>query len=229
MVKSAFDTHKQTVIQFHGWLDEHNSEFNDAIKNAVLTKNDINVIVADWSKVAKGEYLIVKSQMPEVGKFIGEFLTNFTNTVNYPLSNFKLVGHSLGAHIAGIVGKQFNGNIPQIVGIDPAGPFINKNEGHHLAKTDAKFVHVIHASSGKAGMKAPMGHADFYPNGGASQPGCGIDLVGKCAHFRAFYLYAESLVNNEFYSQECSSYDEFEKHKCKGSVSLMGGLDVDKT
>ena len=46
-----------------------------------------------------------------------------------------------------------------------------------LEPTDADFVDVIH-TMGKAGpimdfgTLKPLGHADFYANGGAMQPGC---------------------------------------------------------
>lgn len=226
--KSAFDLNKETLVQIHGWLDGNNADFNNALKKAVLSKHDINVLIVDWSKIARGEYLIVKSQMHSVGKFIGEFISNLVNHFNYSLSNFKLVGHSLGAHMVGYVGKHFNGNIEQIVGLDPAGPFFENETSTRLQKTDAKFVQVIHTSSGKNGLGTPSGHADYYPNGGAKQPGCGLDLVGKCAHLRSFWFYAESLSNNEFYAEECNSYKEFEAHTCKGAISLMGGYNIDK-
>lgn len=44
---------------------------------------------------------------------------------------------------------------------------------HHLDITDAQFVDVIHTAGGTFGYVKPIGHVDFYPNGGkAPQPGC---------------------------------------------------------
>lgn len=227
--KSVFDSKKETLIQIHGWLDGNNAEFNNLVKEAVLFKEDINVIVADWSKVAKDEYLIVKSQMPKVSEYIGEFVANFTKTFAYPLSKVKLVGHSLGAHISGFVGNRLGGSVSQIVGLDPAGPFISKKDGHCLNKSDAKFVEAIHTCDGKLGMNKAVGHVDYFPNGGSSQPGCSaLDVVGKCDHLRSFEFYAESVKSGGFYAKECGSYDDFKSNKCKGPVSLMGGYNADR-
>lgn len=45
--------------------------------------------------------------------------------------------------------------------------------GERLSETDADYVDVIHTDAGVFGIPDPIGHADFYPNGGrALQPGC---------------------------------------------------------
>ena len=45
-----------------------------------------------------------------------------------------------------------------------------------LSKNDANFVDIIHSNSGAfpqaASLWDPLGHQDFYPNGGYDQPGC---------------------------------------------------------
>ena len=47
-------------------------------------------------------------------------------------------------------------------------------------------------SHGLCGLNEPFGHADFYPNGGNHQPGCGFfDLY--CSHMRAVDLWIHSI------------------------------------
>lgn len=46
------------------------------------------------------------------------------------------------------------------------------NRSHDLDPSDALFVDVIHTGAGILGQWGPNGHADFYVNGGTSQPGC---------------------------------------------------------
>lgn len=61
---------------------------------------------------------------------------------------------------------------------DPAHPgFDGPNARRRLTKSDAKFVDVIHTNarvglSNAVGIETPLGHADFYPNGGSRMPGC---------------------------------------------------------
>lgn len=82
------------------------------------------------------------------------------------LSDLVVIGHSLGAHIAGLTGKKFttNGRIGAIVGLDPAAVLFNVNETEYrLAKTDANYVQVIHTDIEGGGLLAygigqPLGH-----------------------------------------------------------------------
>lgn len=109
-----------------------------------------------------------------------------------------MVGFSLGAEVAGFVGKQlqewniklyritgsYSGKAIEEIwvqpfiflfsGLDPALPLFDSSSVHHrLGPEDAYFVDVIHTDGGIFGNPAPKGHADFYPNGGhALQPGC---------------------------------------------------------
>ncbi|XP_043529865.1 inactive pancreatic lipase-related protein 1-like isoform X2 [Frieseomelitta varia] len=81
-----------------------------------------------------------------------------------------------------------------------------------LHKSDASFVDVIH-TNGKLlsqiglGLPEPIGHVDFYPNGGRSQPGCDssffehlpihLQVINKavCSHGRSYVYLTESLVS----------------------------------
>lgn len=105
----------------------------------------------------------------------------FANFIDYlvqygmNLEELLVVGHSLGAHISGMAGKltQTEGKIGIIIGLDPAGPLFPFNDVHkRLADTDAHYVQVIHTDAGHLGIEHPIGHGDFYPNGGKNHPGC---------------------------------------------------------
>jgi len=41
-----------------------------------------------------------------------------------------------------------------------------------IDKSDANFVDIIHTNGNEFGLMKPLGHIDFYPNGGVSQLNC---------------------------------------------------------
>lgn len=72
-----------------------------------------------------------------------------------------------------------------ITGLDPAYPTFNSRpKSMKLDKGDAEFVDVIHSCGGYLGYAEPLGHVDFYPNGGSFfQPGCvNVISFGKNLH-----------------------------------------------
>ena len=110
----------------------------------------------------------------------GIFIQNLINEFNVSPSSFHLIGHSLGAHVAGYAGKWLGGKLAHITGLDPAGPYFEglTNPAARLWHTDAQFVESIHTDAHHLiptlgfGMYETCSHIDFYPNGGVSQPGC---------------------------------------------------------
>ena len=87
-------------------------------------------------------------------------------------SNFHLIGHDFGAHVAAYAGKFLKtGKLARITGLDPAR-LLYETESTYLDKTKADFVDIIHTTTSH-GYKKAAGHIDFYPNNGeAFQPGC---------------------------------------------------------
>lgn len=117
--------------------------------------------------------------MKHVAEIVSKFLKSISTIANYPMNKFHLIGHSLGAHIAGHIGKHLNGKIGRITGLDPASPlYESKDAEDRLWYTDAEFVESIHTDHSTIlpfGMKEPCSHVDIYPNGGENQPGCQSD------------------------------------------------------
>lgn len=92
----------------------------------------------------------------------------------------------MGAQIAGYAGKKLaksnkpknHQKIGRITALDAASPnFEGMPTSVRLTRNDATFVDAIHTNAKPLyqlgyGTLEPVGHLDFYPNGGLSQPGC---------------------------------------------------------
>ncbi|XP_072470795.1 lipase member I-like isoform X2 [Notamacropus eugenii] len=70
------------------------------------------------------------------------------------------------------------------------------------------------------GIKQPLGHIDFYPNGGKTQPGCPKSIFSgasfiKCDHQRAVHLFMTSLETKcDLTAYPCYSHKDYRNGKC---------------
>ncbi|XP_035775173.1 lipase member H-like [Anopheles albimanus] len=172
---SFYNGSKPTRVIVHGFCNCQHSGFCKNVKDALLYANDVNIITIDWSN-AGGllDYILLRLRLEQVAVSLAGFIDFLHNTTEQDLGAVSLIGHSLGAHLAGLTGKRMaSGKVGSIVGLDPAGPlFFSGDPTGRLASTDADYVEVIHTNGGILGMYDPIGTADFYPNGGKHQPGC---------------------------------------------------------
>ncbi|XP_028129780.1 pancreatic triacylglycerol lipase [Diabrotica virgifera virgifera] len=226
---TSFTTKRETIFIVHGWKDSHKADVNSHVREYILRDHDVNIFVVDWSPIAGKGYLTAQGSMQKVGGYIADFARSLNKKYGLQLNKLKFVGHSLGAHICGCAGAALDGQVDRIVGLDPAGPlFREERTDNRIDASDAENVQIIHTNGGKMGYLAPCGDSDFYPNGGKSQPGCGFDLGGGCAHSRSYAIYAESLTSTGFVGQQCNSYEEYQKGKCTGPKASMGMFHIDK-
>ncbi|KAJ8951116.1 hypothetical protein NQ318_021560 [Aromia moschata] len=226
-----FNPSKDTYFIIHGWTNNYASPVNTQIRSALLPIYDANVFVVDWSPIAAKNYLSAQGSVLGVGNLVAAFISELVQGYGLQLSRVTLVGHSLGAHVAGNAGAALNGQVGVIVGLDPAGPlFSTSNTNNRIDPTDGLFVQVIHTNGGLLGMSAAIGDSDYYPNGGSRQPGCGIDLTGSCAHSRAYTYYAEAVASstNSFAARLCDSYNNYSNGRCSSNArSTMAGYSID--
>lgn len=93
-----------------------------------------------------------------------------------------------------------------------------------FAADDAVYTEGIRTNGGGMGYAEPLARADFYPNWGSRQPGCGVDTTGQCSHSRAHHLFAETINSNRFVSRRCLNYQEILNQSCTGFGTVpMGG------
>lgn len=77
--------------------------------------------------MAGTEYSIAARNTPFVGYQLAMFLYTLNNHVGINYANMTLIGHSMGAHIAGIAGNKLGGVVGKIYGLDPAGPHFTES------------------------------------------------------------------------------------------------------
>lgn len=171
-------------------------------------------------------YLWSARNTETLGRFLAEFLVQLSNHVD--MKNVHLIGHSLGAQISGEAGRQYQEKmdklLPRITALDPALPCFNEGETlNGVGRGDAWFVDVIHTNNGVLGQRAPIGDADFYPNGVVIlQPGT-VQVINS--HTRAVDLYAESVLpgnENTFMGTKCNSLYSLNSGLCAKGSAPMG-------
>ncbi|CAH1372775.1 unnamed protein product [Tenebrio molitor] len=236
--KSGYNISHPTKIIIHGFQSSIKEDIFIVNKNAYLDSGDYNVIGMDWSVLCEFEYLSAINGARKAGKILAEFL-NWLFKSGVELEHVHLIGHSLGAHVAGIAGHETkNGKIGRITGLDPAAPGFRETEATlKLDANDAKIVDVIHTYMKILSISQPVGHIDFYPNGGRWQPGCpdiyDIWQVAEslvCNHARAYYLFAESIRNKKaFRSKRCNSVEDALHSRCNQATNVyMGQVETYK-
>ena len=148
------------------------------------------MICVDWSAgAADPNYVRAAVNTRLVGKQVAILVEKINESIGKSITErTHVVGFSLGAHVAGFAGTQLK-NLSRITGLDPAGPLFEGYDGKvRLDKNDADYVDVIHSNGeslivGGFGTWEPIGHVDFYPNGGRAQRGCQHFLVGGLYDF----------------------------------------------
>ncbi|XP_014275654.1 pancreatic triacylglycerol lipase [Halyomorpha halys] len=223
---SYFDPNRPTKIIIHGFLSNSNKPVAQLMKNSLLEHEDVNVILVDWGKISSGiDYNSIAKRTTDVGAYVAEFI-DFLVENGAQLDDIHLIGHSLGAHVAGFAGAGVkSGKVARITGLDPAKPGFYRVPIEKRLNTDsAKFVDCIHTCVGMLGLTEAICTADFYPNAGKNmQPGCPFYDFGRCSHVRSYEYFAESIdPNHKFLMETCPSLPVHSHEKCVPSSVEMG-------
>lgn len=127
-----------------------------------------------------------------------------------------IIGHGLGAHVAGYAGQSILPAVSRITGLDPAYKyFCNMPDNVRLDATDASFVDVIHTGlksydSGHGGCHK-LGHVDFF----TSDPTAAVHEAPE-DHQRAVSMFIATIRNStcQMIGYYCRSYKSFQRGEC---------------
>lgn len=190
IVGSDFDSSRGTRIFVHGAQREGSvdKDFEFEMKKSY---QNYNGILVDWSRAFSELYYPMKSRRFLVAERLAALINmlvsrNGGNKKSENMKRFVIIGFSLGAHVGGITGKilrhKYGLDLEVLIALDPANPLFSvSNSIEGLNSESAKYVQVIHSSVGRYGIARPLGHADFYPDGGKEHPECGLtyQIFGK--------------------------------------------------
>ncbi|XP_057297074.1 pancreatic lipase-related protein 2-like [Hydractinia symbiolongicarpus] len=227
---SNFDGTKKTVIIVHGYIGNSGEYWVQPLVDALLKREQMNVVVVDWKKGAAFPYHQAVGNARIIGAQVALLLKGLQEQTRLDLMNVHCIGFSMGAHVCGFVGRNFarsNVTIGRISGLDPSAPYYEfRHADVRLDKTDADFVDVIHTDTKTLlvkgfGTAQELGHLDFYPNGGHDQPNCrnldnGVTQYLTCSHYRAIEYFTESIniQNCPSRGYPCKDYQTFAKGLC---------------
>uniref|UniRef100_A0A182SIV3 Lipase domain-containing protein n=1 Tax=Anopheles maculatus TaxID=74869 RepID=A0A182SIV3_9DIPT len=199
---------------------------NTNIRDRYLSIGEYNMISVDWSAGAVNpNYVAARNAVGPAGAAVASFIGQLV-AAGASVDNMYVIGFSLGAHVAGNAGKGQNGHVNTVIALDPAGPLFSLGQPDAVSPADGRYVEMIMTNGGLLGSSTPMGQATFTPNGGRTQPGCGTDIAGGCAHGRAPAYYAESITSSvPFRATRCAGIQEVVEGNCtpSGADATMGG------
>ncbi|XP_035713849.1 phospholipase A1 2-like [Folsomia candida] len=210
-----------TVFILHGFIGPTNYIFSERLIIPITNSSVVdNFIIVDWSWLSGKflfpldvpiEYVLAIKNLNTVGKQVANFIAWLVYNNYLDLDRIHVVGHSLGAHLAGRVGGEIQAimggrKLPRITGLDPAGPLFNILPELKIDQTDASFVDIYHSNAGIGGDSSLDGHVDFMLNGGREQPGCNIitDFTMACSHLLSLFWFPATF-HKAYVGCQCSS------------------------
>lgn len=109
---------------------------------AYLKHGDYNVFLIDWAALSRPPcYMAAVHNLHSTSHCVANHFIQLRNS-GLNVEKTTCVGHSLGAHVCGIMANYLNFRIERIIALDPARPLIRPGSKNRLDVGDAKSVQV---------------------------------------------------------------------------------------
>ncbi|XP_072744224.1 phospholipase A1 [Anoplolepis gracilipes] len=206
-LRQDYEPTRDNVILIHGYAGGDDTLPIAILRDAYLRNGSYNVFLVDWGALsARPCYPAAVTNMQPAARCLAGTLTTLRN-LGLPIARTTCIGHSLGAHICGIMANYLLFRMYRIIGLDPARPLVRPGMMNRLDAGDADFVEVIHTNAGYYGEVGRVGHVDFCVNGGKVQPFCqDREMFHLCSHVWSVCFMAQSIDNGgaSMMAESCS-------------------------
>ncbi|XP_052227478.1 inactive pancreatic lipase-related protein 1-like [Dreissena polymorpha] len=106
---SNFDASRPTKILIHGFMSSKDEPVIANLSVALIKQGDYNIIGIDWSAGSRQFYPKAVSNTRVVGAIVSRLVQTLQTDFSLKLSDLHIIGHSLGAHTAGYIGRRVPG------------------------------------------------------------------------------------------------------------------------
>lgn len=120
---SFYDASRPLRVLVHGFLEDDSADIKVETAAELLRYYNFNVLFIDWSHGSRTiNYPAAAGRVTTVATFTASYLDFLHEHALMSFNRLTIIGFSLGAHIAGNIGKRVTrGRVQYIVGLDPAG------------------------------------------------------------------------------------------------------------
>lgn len=104
----GFIDNVEIKVLIHGYVSSRYHISIEPIKQAYLSAGNVNLMIVDWSQASYQLYGVSRRITSQVAFRIAQMLDDFLRDNNINGDSVHLIGHSLGAHIAGNIGRMMS-------------------------------------------------------------------------------------------------------------------------
>ncbi|XP_013190606.2 lipase member H-A [Amyelois transitella] len=228
----SMDWDKRTLFYIPGWMDNIKLPMGPIMERIYKVKG-YNVWILEEVTFVIEEFPIAARAVKAIGAHVGELLANLTTLQpKFDPKKLDFLGLSLGGQTMSFIAKSFTKltgqKVSRLSGMDASGPcFRNRGPEDRIDASDADFVDLVMTNIDGLGMAAPVGHANFYVNGGETQPGdfYWMNCGSVCSHSRGYTIWAASLMfPNSFVGIKCDSVQDARNRNCYDRKPLETNL-----
>ncbi|XP_018797872.1 PREDICTED: lipase member H-A isoform X2 [Bactrocera latifrons] len=188
LFKGDFNPHRETAFIVHGF-------------NGTAVDVHLQFLKDDWRPLTRYPcylHALINTRLTaQCTAQVYSFLTHH----GAAREKITCIGHSLGAHICGMISNHLTIKQHRIIGLDPARPLIERKKNHifRLSIDDASVIQVIHTNAGFLGQEENIGHLNYCINGGRFQPFCKGNPIrrSRCSHFLSICFLASAMFKHK--------------------------------